>query len=167
MSIVDIEQQRQKSNISVARLCGASGISERNYFRMLAGVQVARNDTRVKLSAGLAAARRGERTTPAEMQFRLVCGMLAYERDIDVGRVLAHNPQLKATSDPRWTEIQLLRDIAIYTLRTVLGTPGVEVARVARVSEAAVSFALQRVELKRDDPGLDRMFAALETAVAG
>jgi transcriptional regulator with XRE-family HTH domain len=167
MMIVDIETQRIRHKISMTRLCAASGVSERNYCRIRSGEQQARPETISRLAAGLAASRRGERTTPADMQFRLVCGMLAYDRDIDVARVLSHDPQLKATSDPKWSEVQQLRDIAIYVLRTVLGTSGVEVARVAKVSEAAVSFALGRMELRRDDPVLDRMFSALEQAVQG
>jgi hypothetical protein len=167
MNFMDIETQRKLQKISIARLCAASGVDNSTYFRIRSGEQLGRPDTQAKLASGLSAVRRGEKGSNSEKQFRIMCGLLAYQMDIDVGRILRHDPQLKATSDPKWMEIQKLRDIAIYAMCTVLGTPGKEVARVARISEAAVSFALNRVETRRDEPVLDRMFSSLEQAVQG
>lgn len=165
MNFVDIEQQRQKQKISVAKLCAAAGVSGSAYCRIRSGSRQARLVTLGKLATGLAAAKRGERATQTYKLFRMVCAQFAYLMDVDIARVLAHDPQMKATSDPKWMEVQQLRAAAIYVMHAVLGVPNVEVARVAGITQAAVTFSVQKFEGRRDNRALDRMLAMIEMAV--
>jgi hypothetical protein len=167
MTITDIEYQRQHYKISIDKLCAASGLTTRAYQRILAGTRCGKESTFARLEIGLQMARRGEKTTRLDIIWNLVTAMLAFERDVDVKRLLDHNPQSKATSDPKWCEVQELRDIAVYALHSVAGIQNVEIARVAKVKPAAITYAVQRMENRRDTLLTDKMFEVLERAVAG
>lgn len=167
MTIVDIETMRQKHEIPVARLCRAAGITEKTYRRLRAGGE-GRPDTVARLTQALAACRRGEkRPVSAAMLFRVVVAQLAMLSDMDVAQVIAHVPQRKATSDPVWRAESQIRAHACYILKSVLGLTNAEVARAAGVTEPAMTLAMQKLEIRRDDAGIDRFYAALEKAVAG
>jgi len=167
MTIVEIEQERKRHAIPMARLCAASGITESNYFRIRRGAQVPKAATIARLVAGLSAARRGEKPVKSQMLFRLVLGQLAMLADMDLATVMAHDPQAKATADPKWMEISRMRAIACYMLHAVLGLSNAEVARAAGVSQPAITIAMQKIEVRRDDPALEQIFAMLEMAVSG
>lgn len=167
MTIIEIEQERKRCKISIARLCSNAGVSDRGYHRMRNGERNARADTIARLVAGLSAARRNEKPVKSQMLFRLVLGQLAMLADMDLATVMAHDPQAKATADPKWMEISRMRAIACYMLHAVLGLSNAEVARAAGVSQPAITIAMQKIEIRRDDPALERIFAMLEMAVSG
>jgi len=162
-----IEQQRKRYDISVRALCSAANIDDSTYGRLLRGEQKARGSTIARLEAGLKAARKGDANTRLDLIWRLLTALMAFDRNISIERLKAHNPQDKATSDPKWCEVQELRDLAVYALHAVVGVPNVEIARVAKVKPAAITYAVQRVEERREKLLTDKMFDLLEEAVSG
>lgn len=163
-----IEAERKRLKIPVAKLCHTAGIASRTYERIRGHARCPRGDTIAKLTAALSQLKRGEkaRATASRTLFRLVLGQLALNAGMDVAEVLAHDPQQKATADPRWMEIAKLRDLACYMLNAVLGLPNAEVARAAGVTPPAITMALRKVEDKREQhPELEAVFAMFEAAV--
>lgn len=163
-----IEVERKRLKIPVARLCHTAGIASRTYERIRGGNRSPRGDTLARLTAALGQMKRGEkaRASANRTLFRLVLAQLAHNLGMDVAAVLAHDPQQKATADPKWMEISRLRDVACYMLNTMLGLPNAEVARAAGVTPPAITVAIRKVEDKREEhPELEAVFSMFEAAV--
>lgn len=172
MEFQDIERERQKMKIPVAKLCGAAGLTVRTYERIKDGTRTPRPDTLARLASGLTVARRQGRPAAAWMErrsqvlFRIILLQLADESQADQALVLEFDPQAKATASKEWMEISRLRHLAMYIMNVILGVPNADVAKAAGVSPAAVTVALQKMEIKRDDPDLDRLFESYARTVS-
>lgn len=167
MDLQDIETTRKERGLTQERLCQSAGITVRAYQRALSGARRPRADTLAKLMAALDAARKKDRAEPLKVDrvaliYRILLVHLADTLSIPLDVVLAHDPQKRATSSPAWMQVNTIRTMAAYLLKSVAGLSNAEVARAAGVTQAAMTIGLQNVENRRDNADLDRLFELYE-----
>lgn len=80
--------------------------------------------------------------------------------------LLGSDPARRATADPAWLQLARHRRYALYVANVIFNVPQAELARVANMSRAAVSIAMNHVEDERaTDAAIDQMFVTLEAVV--
>lgn len=166
MTLHEIETMRKERGLTQERLCQAAGITVRAYQRALSGDRSPRADTLAKLAGALDKCRRdkpdGLKVDRVELIYRIFLVHLADSLSIPFDVVMAHDPQKKATSSAAWMQVNTIRTVAAYLLKSVAGLSNAEVARAAGVTQAAMTISLQKVENGRDNPELDRLFELYE-----
>lgn len=70
-------------------------------------------------------------------------------------------------ADRQWLAASRCRDLTLYLVNTGLSVPQHSLARVADLDPKAVTFALRRVEDRRDDPLVDQLIELAEQVLKG
>jgi hypothetical protein len=156
-----IEAERFTLNISRARLAVEAGVNHAwlgNVVRAR-GANVSPRMI-VALLRALKTLRATERRPPHPGLVTAAYGAcLAAACHTFAGDLGATRAQLKRpgspTEDPDWMAAAQMRRIALYLASTELGIRGSELAAATRLTGAAVSIALNRIESERDDDAFD------------
>ncbi|WDZ77929.1 hypothetical protein PWG15_05340 [Ensifer adhaerens] len=101
--------------------------------------------------------------------FRAVCALapsfLPEAEGITYATAVSQRPQRRATEDGLWMLSSRLRGLAILASVELLGLTQAEASRAARMSRAAVSIAIRRVQQDLQRPRIERLYDAVEQSL--
>lgn len=166
----EIEERRRQAGFSQEMLARAAGISSGYYRNALTGARQASPALVARLKSGLYRLERsaGEpQRHGTHVTWRLAVVLAARLYGEDPAAVLAHDPARRATADPQWLAAARVRERALYICHVICGLAQRELAAVAGMTPAAVSYAMGRVEDARDEDADDPLFGLLEMLIGG
>ncbi|WP_057465789.1 helix-turn-helix domain-containing protein [Pseudovibrio sp. POLY-S9] len=169
-SIHSLDSAREAANITQKQLVAAAGLDPSTYRRFLRGDRTPQQSTLKRLDYALQNIRRTGQCVQfqtAHLVFRLCVATLCVKANLDPEAVLSHKPSDRRTADPDWAAAAEVRRRALYLANTACGVSQADLARVANLTRAAVSLALNAMEDNRDDPEVEQLFSLVEGAVQG
>lgn len=157
--IADIERRRVAARVSINELIAAAGIRQAETYRQIRKGRRARPSTLKRLLAGLNAIARHRKPVPRDVVAELT--HITYQKFFDVtARRFQMKPQAareqlakrgEHSADPAWIKASRIRAIALYLTNTGVGVRGGDLARITKLSPAAVSIALRRIGDEAED----------------
>lgn len=179
--ISQIETRRLTMGITIERLCGAAGLTEKGYRLCAKGLREATPATLGKLNTALNRFRLGFGAEASEIAphaaYKLClivaafqirkhladsAGLLGPWQDAlatETRQALTADPSRRANADPEWARAARVRQLGIWIANGQLGFKTSDLARAAGMTKQAISAATRAVE---DDDDLAAVRAELE-----
>lgn len=158
-----IETKRIAMRISIEKLAGAAGLSERGYrfcrdgLRAPGAVTIGKLNTALKRFGTGFGGEAGQLAPHAAYKSCLI--VAAFYLKHDARAALGSDPARRATSDVAWMKAADVRRLALWIANGQLGFGVSDLARAAGLTKQAVSAATRGVE---DDPDMDALRREIE-----
>lgn len=169
LETAELDRVVRTSGLSDAAIERMAGLSNSYFYKIRQGRTPLTRIVLTRARLAIARLRRGE-TTPQEAFpsaiYRLAVAYVGRFLDLSPEAILAADPARRATADAAWMKAAVARRWALYIANVYLNLPQAELARVARMSKAAVSIAMNDVEDERGNHDLERLLAGVEEAFA-
>jgi len=168
-----MEDKRKSLNITQEILERRAGLSNGYYSRLLYGRRQGSAEVMRRLQMALnrlAAGQYGGMDALLQKDqaiIKLAIALICEAQGLEAAAVQGQRPEMRATGSALWLRAARVRGEAWSLVNGVFGLRGVEIAKAAGVSKAAVSVALRKVEERREDGAYDAQMTRLERAILG